>query len=95
MQIRKFARDFTAPDETRKDFETVSKSWPSRALRSAFHEKGYSQPRMLLIDAKAAQPQWRLEAFDKPKRQHNRLGHSAHPLKLGGLVPPLYLNFLK
>ncbi|NBO64558.1 MAG: hypothetical protein EBU88_06900 [Acidobacteria bacterium] len=89
MQIRKFARDVTATDETRKDFETVSKSWPS--FRSALHEKGYSQPRMLLIDAKAAQPQWRLEAFDKPMLRplHRLLQHLPSETRRR-MFPPLF-----
>ncbi len=56
MWIREVARDITATDEIRKDLDTVRKSWSS--FRSALREKGYSKPRMLLFDAKAAQPQW-------------------------------------
>ena len=63
-RIRASAQLASASEQARADFMMVQKRWT--AMRLTLVRGGYAQPRMLIRDAKATQPQWRCEAFRKP-----------------------------
>lgn len=62
--LRESARADPADGDSPRDFETVKKKWP--AIRSSLRDKGLTEPRSLILDARAERPQWRLQALMDP-----------------------------
>ena len=73
-RIRASAQLASASEQARADFMMVQKRWT--AIRLTLVRGGYAQPRMLIRDAKATQPQWRCEAFRKPSGWLMQIGRA-------------------